>query len=218
MSYGPSYELNQTPTRSPQRSGKWLERFFLLAFVVCLLGGVLGLAALWALRQNAAPPVVADPLHALAVEDILPELALRQLTGDPGDALAVQALQAGQLETARAILTYATDPPAMQRAEHLAQLARSLRGGRAAGGGGPDLPADRSGCTAELGYLCPGPHATAHRRGCWTGRGRKSHARPARLSARHNWRRLRPPSCCRPSGARSSPSCGSSPSNWATHL
>jgi hypothetical protein len=125
MSYGPSYELNRPPARSPQESGKWIERFFLLAFVVCLLGGVLGLVALWTLRQGAAQPDRPEPLRALAVDDILPELALRQLTGDPGDALTVQALQAGQLETARAILTYATNIPAVQRAEHLGQLARA---------------------------------------------------------------------------------------------
>jgi hypothetical protein len=44
----------------------------------------------------------------LRLEQIAPALTLSELAGDPAEALAYQALQAGQLESARALLTYQT--------------------------------------------------------------------------------------------------------------
>ena len=60
-------------------------------------------------------------------DQVFPQLALRQLAGDATDGLSVQAMQAGQLETACAILSYATDLNPTAQAGWLAQLGRAYQ-------------------------------------------------------------------------------------------
>ena len=121
-----SYELSDSQTNaSPERPRVWMERVLLVAFLFCLVIGLVALATLLALRNSDKPILNADPLQLVRRELILPQLALRELAGDASAGLAVQALQAGQLETARAALTYATSIPAVEQAGRLAQLGRA---------------------------------------------------------------------------------------------
>jgi hypothetical protein len=120
-----SYDaMPDAPLAKQPRPYLWLERLLLLAFVFCLLVGLLAFATWWTLRNPAQPPLGADPLAAVRSEQVLPQLALRELGGDVADGLAVQAIQAGELETARAILTYDTQMKSSARAARLAQLGR----------------------------------------------------------------------------------------------
>jgi hypothetical protein len=105
----------------------WLERLLLLAFAFCLLVGITAFAIWWTLRNPEQPPLGADPLAAIQSDLVLPQLALRQLGGDAADGLSAQALQAGQLETARAILTYDTELSPTAHAGRLAQLGRTYQ-------------------------------------------------------------------------------------------
>jgi len=105
----------------------WLERLLLLAFAFCLLVGLTAFAVWWTLRNPQQPPLGGDPLAAVRTDQVLPQLALRQLAGDAADGLSVQALQAGQLETARAILSYATDLSPTAQAGRMAQLGRAYQ-------------------------------------------------------------------------------------------
>jgi hypothetical protein len=121
-----SYDaLPDAPLAEQPRPYLWLERLLLLAFAFCLLVGLLAFAIWWTLRSPLPAPLGGDPLAALRTDLVLPQLALRELGGDVADGLAVQAIQAGELETARAILTYDTGMKAAARSARLAQLGRS---------------------------------------------------------------------------------------------
>src|SRR4051812_28598198 len=85
----------------------WLERLLLVAFTFCLVVGLTAFAVWWTLRNPGQPVLGGDPLAAVRTDQVLAQLAIRQLAGDAADGLSVQALKAGQLETARAILSYA---------------------------------------------------------------------------------------------------------------
>lgn len=91
--------------RRPRRRSR-LEPILLLSFVLCLLIGSGALAAmLWLSRAEDVS--AAQPMRLSINESaIMPQLTLRQLAGDPPIALAYQALEAGELETATAILSY----------------------------------------------------------------------------------------------------------------
>ena len=115
------------PLAKQRRPYIWLERLLLLAFAFCLLVGLTAFAVWWTLRNPQQPPLGGDPLAAVRTDQVLPQLALRQLAGDAADGLSVQAMQAGQLETARAILSYATDLSPTGQAGRLAQLGRAYQ-------------------------------------------------------------------------------------------
>ncbi len=115
------------PLSKQPRPYLWLERLLLLAFAFSLLVGLLSFAVWWTLRSPAQPALDGDPLAALRTDQVLPQLALRQLGGDAPDGLAAQAIQAGQLETARAILTYDTQMKPSARAARLALLGRAYQ-------------------------------------------------------------------------------------------
>lgn len=112
------------PLAKPRPRNVWLERLLLAAFILCLLIGLSAFGIWWTLRDTNQPSFTDDPLSTLRTALILPQLALRQLAGDAPDGLAVQAMQAGQRETARAILTYDTELSATARVARLAQLGR----------------------------------------------------------------------------------------------
>ena len=120
-----TYELPDKRPLSPlRRPNLWAERLLLIAFLLCLVVGIAALAVLWSIRDTDQPSLADDPLRAVRSDLILPQLALRQLAGDPAAGLAVQAMQAGQLETARAILTYDVTISPSERVGRLAKLAR----------------------------------------------------------------------------------------------
>ncbi|MCS6826134.1 MAG: hypothetical protein NZ553_05900 [Caldilinea sp.] len=110
---------------SSLRSHRWLERLLLLIFLLCLVVGLGALALFFAVRNSARPSLNVDPLRSVRVNLIDSSLALRQLSGDPAAALAAQTMQAGYLETARAILTFATDISPVERSARLSHLARA---------------------------------------------------------------------------------------------
>ena len=114
------------PTRRARRRRPWLERLLLVGFTLCLLVGLAALAVLWRLSTTPAPVMASsDPLTTLRTEHILSALAVAELAGDPPDPLANQALAAGQLESARALLTYRRQRQNEHQLGLLLQMART---------------------------------------------------------------------------------------------
>lgn len=108
-----------------RRRRLWLELLLAGGFILCLLVGLGALWLFWSLYSSQpAGNLTTEPLLSIQSPQVAPALALMQLAGDPVDALAYQALQANQLETSRALLTFTppTDNPA--RLGLLLQLAR----------------------------------------------------------------------------------------------
>ncbi|MCE7988235.1 MAG: hypothetical protein DYG89_44315 [Caldilinea sp. CFX5] len=75
----------------------------LLGFIICLTVGLLALGALWWLYRAPSATSAATTLPAFQPARIVPSLALMQLAGDPVEALAYQAINAGETETSRAL-------------------------------------------------------------------------------------------------------------------
>lgn len=94
--------FSSQPHRSRRRS--WVQSLLLLGFIICLTVGLLALGTLWWLYR--APTTMSTGTTALSTfqpEHIVPSLALMQLAGDPVEALAYQAINAGETETSRAL-------------------------------------------------------------------------------------------------------------------
>jgi hypothetical protein len=111
------------PKRSKRRRRRWLELLLLLGFLFCLLLSLAALALFWnALRTDER--MSERPLQSLRTDQIAPQLTLRALIGDPVDALAHQALTAGQLESSRVLLFFQGSANHTTRLSLLLQLAR----------------------------------------------------------------------------------------------
>jgi len=123
--YQVEYDEDELVPVRPRR--RWLEGLLLFGFLLCLVVGLSALAALWSFYRATNTPQTADPLGGFQTSQILPQLSVMQLAGDPADALAQQALNAGELETSRALLTYSLQTLAPGRVELLLQLARRYR-------------------------------------------------------------------------------------------
>lgn len=125
-----SYTLSgdQPQSTAPQRPRRWLERLLILAFLFSLLIGLSALALFFVVRNQTQPSINAEPLQSVRTTLIVPQIALRELSGDAPSGLAAQALQAGHRETARAILTFATAIPGVERTARLAALAQTYAG------------------------------------------------------------------------------------------
>jgi hypothetical protein len=112
------------PAKPVRRRRRWLEVLLILGFLVCLLIGLVALGVLWRLYNGQRPQVqLDDPLAAVQAADIVPQLALAELAGDPAEALAYQAYQAGELETGRTILLFTPPTSSSGRLAMLLQLA-----------------------------------------------------------------------------------------------
>jgi hypothetical protein len=133
-----SYSLSNDPPQPtlPQQPRRWLERLLIVAFLFSLLIGLGALTLFFAVRNETQPSINADPLQSVRFQLIVPQIALRELSGDAPSGLAAQALQAGHRETARAILTFATAIPGVERTARLATLAQSY-----VAAGEPDIAA-----------------------------------------------------------------------------
>ncbi len=99
------------PSHYTSRPGRprrrWLERLLLVGFLFCLLVGLVTLSALWQLYRAQQPIIqLDDPLASIRADQVVAGLAVAELAGDPADALAYQAIQAGHLETGRAALMF----------------------------------------------------------------------------------------------------------------
>lgn len=104
-----------------------LELILIISFVLCLLVGLSALSALLLLRSPQSDAMADSPLMLLRPEEIVPELALQQLAGASAEPLAYQAINAGELETALAILLFSTDIPSQPRSVLVDRLPRRYR-------------------------------------------------------------------------------------------
>jgi hypothetical protein len=87
----------------------WLQLTLLIGFIFCLLLGVGALAALFIVQTEPETAPAISPLSTLPVDQIAPHHALQQLAGDPPEALAYQAIQAGELDLAYLITYFSTE-------------------------------------------------------------------------------------------------------------
>ena len=122
-----------------RRSGRWLEFIVLLGFGLFLILGLGALYLLWSLERQPPLSLADTPEETLQVEQIVPQLAVRHLEGDPLEGLARQASEANQVATAYALLLF--DPPDqpiqssalwVQLSQRQSQLQDKVRGARSA--------------------------------------------------------------------------------------
>ena len=98
-------QMRSTFSSQPNQSRRhsWVQPLLLLGFVICLTVGLVALGALWWLYRAPGAEPTTLTLPALQPERIVPSLALMHLAGDSTEALAYQAINAGELETSRAL-------------------------------------------------------------------------------------------------------------------
>ncbi len=115
----------------PQSTGRrrpLLETLLLLGFVTCLVIGVVAFVAFFTLyNEDTAADNAGNLQETIRPAQIVPQLALRSLAGDPAGALAHQAVTAGELETASATILFDPSVPPATQANILAQLLRRAR-------------------------------------------------------------------------------------------
>jgi hypothetical protein len=102
----------------------WLQSLLLLGFLICLISGLLALGALWWLYETPLASQSNPRLSVLQTERIVPQLALMHLAGDANEALAYQALNAGELETSRALLSVGVEQMSSARVALIIKLAQ----------------------------------------------------------------------------------------------
>lgn len=118
------------PKRTPLRRNPtlWLQMTLLIGFIFCLLVGVGALTAMVLIRALPAPTPTSQrpglPSATIMTTTMTPHYALRQLAGDPAEALAFQALPAGELDLAAAIAFYTVELSDHFRLPLLLQLGR----------------------------------------------------------------------------------------------
>lgn len=103
------------PRRARRRPQVWLQLTLLIGFLFCLVLGVGALAALVVVQTEPPAQKTESPLAAFPRSQIVPQHALMQLTGDPADALAYQALAAGELDLAYTIALFTPEMSDMRR-------------------------------------------------------------------------------------------------------
>lgn len=118
---------NQLETRSVRHRRPWLEMVLLLGFLFCLLIGLSALGILLWFRSDAEISVASAPRELLRPERITPAIALMTLAGDPPQALAVQTVTAGELDTGYATLLFDANFAPTHRVSLLLQLAQRYR-------------------------------------------------------------------------------------------
>ena len=121
------------------------RRCLQLALVLCLIGLVPGLLAIWGQRRAVADAAWHDPADDVRPEAIAPDLALLSLAGTPDDQLLALAMETGELETTRALLTFSADLTDQQRLhgwlwlayryQEIGQIQQSAQAYRLAGSG-----------------------------------------------------------------------------------
>jgi hypothetical protein len=79
------------------------------ALILCLVGLVLGLLALWGQQRAAAAAAWRDPADDVQPAAIALDLALLSLAGAPDEQVLALALQTGEAETVRALLAFSAD-------------------------------------------------------------------------------------------------------------
>lgn len=129
------------------------RRCWQLALVLCFIGVVFALLAIWGERRARAAAGWHDPAYDLRPAAVASDLALLSLAGVPDDQVLTMAIEAGELETVHALLALSPDLTDLQRTngwmwlayryERAGQTQRAAQAYRLAGGGailGGDLP------------------------------------------------------------------------------
>lgn len=116
-------EATTLARRSPRRR-RWLEIALITGFVFCLFVGMSALGLMALLLRAERAELAASPLSTLPIESITTHLALRELEGVDGSALAAQSLRAGELDTSLALLLFDTRMSGTERAGLLVELAQ----------------------------------------------------------------------------------------------
>lgn len=131
MIYWPIMKLEitapETVQKQQEKQRRRLEFVLLASFILCLLVGLLALAALVLLRPGPSSAAANSPFNLVQPEQIVPGLALKRLAGEPAEPLAYQAINAGELETALALVLFSTDTPSPSRAVLYERLPRRYR-------------------------------------------------------------------------------------------
>ncbi len=118
-------ELEYENTKQiPRRRQLWLQLTLLIGFIFCLILGVGALSALFLLKTEPETAPGVSPLSTLPVDQIAAHHALVQLAGDPPKALAYQAIQAGELDLAYAIVFFSVELTDSDRLALWLQLGR----------------------------------------------------------------------------------------------
>lgn len=128
--YSRDYSLDwgQPPApRAPRARRRWLEVLLLAGFLLSVVAGLIALAVLWSLSQRPATPPAAAAFDLLEPERVQPGLAVRALAGDPPAALAAQAIRAGELPTAAALLLFDAQTEGSARAALWRRLGQALQ-------------------------------------------------------------------------------------------
>ncbi len=123
-----TYIARETQQEPESRGGKpWLEITLLSAFIVSLLIGLFSLAIFFLYSNSTESNLTDTPLTAFDPEQVLPSLAIKYLAGDPANALAYQALNAGELNTSHTLAVFDTVAYGSQRSGLMIRLARALQ-------------------------------------------------------------------------------------------
>lgn len=101
-----------------------LQAILLVYFVVCLVIGFAALTALYLFQSVESQDSPQSFSELIRPGQIIPQLALQQLAGSSGEPLAAQAIQAGELETAQAIILFDTELSASSRTALYLKLTR----------------------------------------------------------------------------------------------
>jgi len=125
MRFESPYSPSTTSSRPTQRR-RWLQLWLLIGFALCALISSLALAALWWLYGTASPSQTEDRL-SISSTQVRPELAMMYLAGDPVEALAMQALQAGEYSTSQALVTFGVDAMPVPKIGLVLQLAQRMQ-------------------------------------------------------------------------------------------
>ncbi|HID61312.1 MAG TPA: hypothetical protein EYP49_00995 [Anaerolineae bacterium] len=89
---------------------KWLFFILVSGFLTFVLAGIVAFGAyFFTSRREASLPAWSDPIAQVETENVKPALALLPLAGVPSSAAFSQALEAGELESAYAILVFSLD-------------------------------------------------------------------------------------------------------------
>lgn len=121
---GMSLESTVRGYGAPRRKRRGLELVFILGFLFSLIVGGVALVALWLVSRQDPADATTVPSPLLVPEEVVVGLATRQLKGDPLNALVSQALLAGELHTAAALLLFDTQSSAPGRVALWQQLGR----------------------------------------------------------------------------------------------
>lgn len=113
-------------SRTTRKRGPWVEVTLITGFIISLLIGMGALAALWVSTRGDETSLTIPASQTIHPDAIVPQLALAELAGDPAEALAYQAIAAGELDTASVIALTATSLTDPQRLSLLLRLGERL--------------------------------------------------------------------------------------------